>query len=166
MNIDDIRKSGSGNRIIAVDFDGTLFTHPKDEGLNLPEVGLPKHDIIDLVKAKQNEGWKIILWTCREDEALFNAVSECQKVGLKFDAVNNTIPENEDTNSRKIYATVYIDDRSINPIDICKKENLIDLDIDLDEKIILQLALCAHERNITLNQLIVEILERIVNKNA
>jgi len=110
--------------IIAVDFDGTLCEN------KFPEIGEPKQDIIDKVIALQVEGWKTILWTCREIGALDNAVAWCKERGLTFDAINDDLPEiKEEFKSgsmyrsvmlkegtrcgAKIFANVYLDDRAV-----------------------------------------------------
>ena len=99
-------------KIIAVDFDGTLFVDA------WPYIGAPIWSTIEKVKEEQANGSAIILWTCRSGEALTRAVDACWQVGLKFDAVNENLPElikawgGEDT--RKICATEYWDDRAVN----------------------------------------------------
>lgn len=95
-------------QIIAVDFDGTLCFS------NWPELGEPNLTLINYLKNWKENGNKLILWTCRIDEALSKAVDWCQKQGLEFDAVNDNLPEIVEyygTNSRKITCDYYIDDR-------------------------------------------------------
>lgn len=96
--------------IFGVDFDGTLSfgqwpgCGPANEGL-----------IIFLIKRK-NIGDKIILWTCREGKELEAAINWCRSQGLRFDAVNDNIPEVVEkygVNSRKISCDFYIDDRAV-----------------------------------------------------
>lgn len=98
--------------IIAVDFDGTLCED------HFPEIGQPNWPLIYFLKEKQREGSKIILWTCRCGSVLNEAVSWCKKHGLIFDTVNANVPENimqyGGSDSRKIYADLYIDDRAEN----------------------------------------------------
>ena len=99
-------------RIIAVDFDGTLCSEC------YPEIGLPNLPLIYLLKQLQEQGTKLILWTCRCDEHLEKAVEWCGNFGLEFDAVNQNVPETialYGTESRKISADVYIDDKSCFP---------------------------------------------------
>ena len=71
------------NKIIAVDFDGTLCFG------TWPDVGEPNIPLIEQLKALKNEGNKLILWTCRAGEALDLAVSWCRDQQLEFDAVND-----------------------------------------------------------------------------
>ena len=97
--------------IVAVDFDGTLCENA------FPEIGKAKEEVINTVKYYQKVlGWKTILWTCRNKEHLTQAVAWCEAHGLKFDAVNENLPEVEETfggYTRKIFADVYIDDKNV-----------------------------------------------------
>lgn len=96
-------------RVIAVDFDGTLC---KD---SYPNIGEPNETLIRYLLDEQKRGSKLILWTCRCGKYLDEAVSWCLKHSLKFDAVNDNIPEATEffgSNSRKVFAHVYIDDKN------------------------------------------------------
>ena len=98
-------------KILAVDFDGTLCT-----GDNYPEIGKPNTEIINLVHAYRKAGWRIVLWTCRNREALEAAISWCVEQGLVFDAINENIPEVQEMfggDTRKVYADEYLDDKNI-----------------------------------------------------
>lgn len=104
-------------KVIAVDFDNTLFTD------NWPEVGEPIWPVINRAKEEQANGAALILWTCRAGESLDVAIAACKSVGLVFDAVNETLPEWLETwvdDPRKIGATEYWDDRAVNINDILK----------------------------------------------
>lgn len=97
--------------IIAVDFDGCLTA-----GGKWPDVGEPNKTLIDWLACLRSGGHKIILWTCRVDEALELAVNMCRENGLEFDAVNDNVPEIIElygVNSRKITADYYIDDKAV-----------------------------------------------------
>ena len=96
--------------IIAVDFDGTLCTN------NWPDIGKPNLSFIEWLKQKKRDGAKLILWTCRDGDILNQAVAWCKEQGLYFDAINDNIPEATNkfgTNSRKIFANVYFDDKAV-----------------------------------------------------
>lgn len=70
--------------------------------------------MIAYIKLLQANGHKLILWTCRYGERLQEAVEWCNSYGIRFDAVNDNLPETlmrYGTNSRKITADYYIDDR-------------------------------------------------------
>lgn len=112
--------------LIAVDFDGTLFT----ENL-FPKVGLPIFKNINKVLQLQELGHTLILWTCRTGQALKDAINASKKVGIYFSFINENYPErikDYDIESRKINADIYIDDRAIRPEDIDfileKQENI------------------------------------------
>lgn len=96
--------------IIAVDFDGTLCEN------DWPNIGKPNFPLIwHLTEQKIKYGDKLILWTCRAGKRLEEAIQWCKERGLEFDAVNKNLPEVlewMDTDSRKIYADIYIDDRA------------------------------------------------------
>lgn len=98
--------------IIAVDFDGTIVTHA------FPKIGEPRVDVIQMLKKMKIRGAKLILWTCRQGHYLDEAVKACKRFGLHFDAINENLPEVNErmgTDSRKIVADLYVDDRSYNP---------------------------------------------------
>lgn len=96
--------------ILAVDFDGTLVSN------KFPEIGEPDWVISGAVKAYQKKGWKLILWTCRTDKMLQDAVDFCKRVlNIEFDAVNQNLPEVQKFyggDTRKVFANMYLDDRS------------------------------------------------------
>lgn len=102
----------SNFNIIAVDFDGTLCID------NYPDIGTPNIPLIYLLKQLKQQGKKTILWTCRCGKELEKAKEWCKSLGLEFDAVNENLPEiieKYGSNSRKIFADVYIDDKSCFP---------------------------------------------------
>lgn len=102
-------------KIIAVDFDGTLC------GDEYPRIGEPNAALIALLKRLKAEGCRLILWTCRCGELLEEAVAWCAQFQLYFDTVNENLKEileKYGTDSRKIYADIYIDDRSLFFIDM------------------------------------------------
>jgi hypothetical protein len=91
--------------IIAVDFDGTLMID-----------GKPNLDLMARLQNSQRQGTQIILWSCREGKRLAEAVSFCAKAGLRFNAINANVPEGirrMGHDSRKVFADIYIDDKSI-----------------------------------------------------
>ena len=97
-------------KVIAVDFDGTLSLG------EWPNIGPANEELISFLKEQKKNGDKIILWTCREGDALQEAVRWCEREGLVFDAVNDNIPEMIErygTNSRKVSCDYYIDDRAV-----------------------------------------------------
>ena len=109
--------------IIALDYDGTIF-----EG-TWPELGSPKKDVIKKIKELKKHGAEIILWTCREGKSLQEAISRCNKEGLEFDSINENCPSQKEIQYKtlkedgdiyaihKIYADLYVDDKSPGSID-------------------------------------------------
>ena len=96
--------------IVAFDFDGTLCENA------FPGIGKPIQYVIEAVKEYRSYGWKVILWTCRNGDALKEAVEWCKEQGLEFDAINENLPEVEDMFggwTRKIFADFYIDDKNV-----------------------------------------------------
>ena len=99
-------------KIIAVDFDGTLFTD------DYPETGEPIWATINYCKEQQEKGAILILWTCRNGADLTEAVELCESVGLTFNYINENAEESlfgYARDSRKIYADEYVDDKARNP---------------------------------------------------
>ena len=94
----------------AVDFDGTLSFG------RWPGVGPANEELITFLLKRKEMGDKMILWTCRENEALEVAINWCNEQGLKFDSINDNLPEVVEqfgSNSRKISCDYYIDDKAI-----------------------------------------------------
>lgn len=77
---------------------------------NCPEVAASITAFTDSVE--------VLLWTCRVGDKLQEAVEWCREHGLLFDAVNDNLSEMVEkwgSNSRKITADIYIDDKAEAP---------------------------------------------------
>lgn len=95
--------------IMAVDFDGTLVVD------NFPAIGREREYMCAIVREFQAKGAKSILWTSRTGEHLEAAVKWCEEHNLHFDAINENIAEVKELtgqDTRKVFADVYIDDKS------------------------------------------------------
>ncbi|HUU87508.1 MAG TPA: hypothetical protein VMX17_07110 [Candidatus Glassbacteria bacterium] len=113
--------------VLAVDYDGTLVENV------FPEEGSFKKDVVNKVKEFKDNGAEVILWTCREGASLAEAIGRCYEKDVEFDAVNENSPselayiekqkaENGDILAqRKIYADLYIDDKSPGSIEFFLK---------------------------------------------
>jgi hypothetical protein len=104
----------NGNKVYAVDFDGTLSV-----GEEWPGIGQPNEQLFNFLIEQKAAGARIILWTCRNGEDLAEATRFCKSNGLEFDTVNKNLPEFIELyggDTRKINADYYIDDKAINPI--------------------------------------------------
>lgn len=105
--------------VLTIDFDGCIVEH------DFPKIGKPLFAAFEVLKELQNNGYKLILWTCRENvdckvsqQYLTEAVEFCRINGVEFDAVNETLEEYDfrsdyDCKKRKPHATWYIDDRNV-----------------------------------------------------
>lgn len=95
-------------KVYAVDFDGTLSFG------RYPNIGKPNTELIEALKYLRNIGCKVILWTTREGQRLDEAVEWCDIYGLRFDAVNDNLPELVEVygNPRKVAADLYISSKS------------------------------------------------------
>ena len=109
--------------IIAVDFDGTLCEN------KWPGIGAPKLDVINkLIELRKKLGVKLILWTCRTDEDLVQAVDFCNYYGLRFDAVNDhldAMKEKFGNDPRKVCCTLYLDDKNVTLSDVPNLEEIM-----------------------------------------
>lgn len=97
--------------IVAVDFDGTLCRNA------FPSIGEPYWAIIAALRAvQQHTDHTTVLWTCRVNDKLKEAVEWCEEHGLHFDGVNVNAIHNVSeygTDPRKIFADIYIDDKAV-----------------------------------------------------
>ncbi len=103
-------------KILGVDFDETLFKHSWPDDFSEPNM-----PVIEYVKTRQEQGWWIILVTCRSSaEAINDAVMAARSAGIYFDGVNANHPALIDKfgDCRKIYCDEYIDDKNITIKDI------------------------------------------------
>lgn len=90
--------------IIAVDFDGTLQIN-----------GTANIGLIQRLRQAQRRGDTVILWTCREGNRLAEALLFLQRNGFRPNYVNSNCPDaiaRLKGDPRKIFADVYIDDKS------------------------------------------------------
>ena len=95
--------------VYAIDFDGVLARSL------YPKIGNPIQNNIDYVKELKKKGNTIILWTCRTDNELKDAVNWLEDHDLIFDYVNENTDENIEkygNDTRKIVADYYIDDKN------------------------------------------------------
>lgn len=94
-------------RYIAFDFDGTVVTH------KYPIIGDELACAIVVLKELQDKGYKLILLTMRSNETLDKAVKYLNERGLKDFYVNENPTQINWTQSRKVYAELYIDDAAL-----------------------------------------------------
>jgi len=110
--------------IVAMDFDNTIF-----EGSTHEETGVLRKDVVAKIREViDHPDCEIALWTCRSGEKLEKAKRMLDDLNLKFDSYNESTPsiqkEIDDgtwEEGRKIFAHLYVDDRSPNSIDVFLK---------------------------------------------
>ena len=107
--VEDNKMKTKREKIIAVDFDGTCVTH------SFPEIG---EDVILAVESLKFltviHGIKLILWTCRGGKHLDAAVKWFQDRGIELWGINENPDQKAWSNSPKVYADFYVDDKSVN----------------------------------------------------
>lgn len=94
--------------IIAIDFDGTITKWSP-----YPQIGEIRPEAIEYIKQLKKDGYKLVLWTCRQDHFLLEAINLLAQYDLLncFDLINSDgIKESK---GRKIIAAFYIDDRAM-----------------------------------------------------
>ena len=100
--------------IIAVDFDGTIVEN------KYPEIGELRPDAVRVIRKLREEGYQLILWTCRTGLDLAKAVGFCAENGIRFDSINRNLRSQvvryKGSDPRKVGADLYIDDRGLNEL--------------------------------------------------
>lgn len=104
---------------IAVDIDSTLLIGH----YNYPEPGEPNILLINSLNKFRELGGIVVLWTLREGELLDPALKVLSEAGLKWDYVNENIPERMEKwggDPRKIAVSYYMDDKNIGMLEFMK----------------------------------------------
>jgi hypothetical protein len=91
---------------IAVDFDGVIANYTGWEGER--EFGPPRGDVVEVLRILRSEGWKIIVFSCREAAGI---ISYLALNSIPYDEVNENSAHR--TGGVKPVANVYWDDRAI-----------------------------------------------------
>ncbi len=93
--------------IIAVDFDGTCVEH------EYPSVGMDVEGAVETLRALNNKGHRLILFTMRSGEKLEKAIKWFKDRDIELWAVNENPEQKQWTESPKVFADVYIDDAAL-----------------------------------------------------
>ena len=100
-----------GRPILAIDFDGTIRKAKRatDKGYEL----MPHCK--EVLEKLYNEGFRLILWTCRSDEWTETVVKFLKREGILkyFEQINENVIDIKWWNTRKVYADRYIDDLNL-----------------------------------------------------
>lgn len=97
-------------RYIAIDFDGTITTS------DYPNIGEIRENAIETLNFLQEEGYVLILWTCRQGEELKEALAFLKENGFVFEHVNKNPKELREiygNNPRKLGVDLFIDDKAM-----------------------------------------------------
>lgn len=89
--VDEQSRAADSPQTIAVDYDNTIA-----------HKGYPRKDMVDKLKAMQEQGHKILLWTARTGKDRQDAIDLCADAGLTFDGVLDHKPD----------ADVFVDDKA------------------------------------------------------
>lgn len=96
--------------VLAIDYDQTLDCTP------WPGVGLITPAAKVVMRLLAEEGHKLIIWTCRSERALEDALANLRRQDVPYDYANQNCPEIiaewGGSDSRKIFADLYLDDRA------------------------------------------------------
>lgn len=97
--------------IIAIDFDGTIVED------RYPEIGKLIYGAREVINRLYDEGYEIIIWSCRARVGKARAIEFLAKNGIKYHRFNESSPANlkqyNNVDTRKIYADLYIDDKGL-----------------------------------------------------
>lgn len=93
--------------IIAIDFDGTCVEH------EYPSVGMDIEGAVETLRALNNKGHRLILFTMRSGEKLEKAIKWFKDRDIELWAVNENPEQKQWTESPKVFADVYIDDAAL-----------------------------------------------------
>lgn len=96
--------------IIAIDFDGTICMS------DYPELGMQRKDAGHYIRRLVDDGYGVIINTCREGIPLANAIKWLHKNAIPYHYVNCNFPhiiEFYKADCRKISADLYIDDKCL-----------------------------------------------------
>lgn len=99
--------------VIAIDFDGTIVENA------YPQIGQLKKNVIEIInKLVKENNCEIIIWTCREGKYLKDVISFLNKNTIPYHYINDNCDWakqtfNYNANCRKVFADIYVDDKSI-----------------------------------------------------
>lgn len=113
---EEIEKSASSKKqrrkVYAVDFDGTIVENA------YPRIGKLKPETVDFIKKVHGRGDKVIVWTSRSKKPLINMEKFLKWNKIPYHEINQN--SSFKTDSPKIIADYYIDDKAVNVTDLHK----------------------------------------------
>jgi hypothetical protein len=96
-------------KVIAIDFDGVIVED------KYPDIGQTVQRTVEFIEQARENGYRFILWTCRNGDKLEEALERCRAERIVFAAVNENLPEHiaeYGGDTRKVFADFYIDDKN------------------------------------------------------
>jgi hypothetical protein len=93
--------------IIAVDFDGTCVEH------DYPSVGMDVDGAVEVLRAINKKGHRLILYTMRSGALLDDASRWFKERKIDLWAINQNPEQKSWTASPKVHADIYIDDSAL-----------------------------------------------------
>lgn len=93
--------------IICIDFDGTCVTN------EYPDIGKELPNCVEVLRKLNEKKIDIILLTQRTGKELLDAVEWFKEKNIELYSVNDNPSQNAWSQSRKVYADLYIDDRNL-----------------------------------------------------
>ncbi|TET08480.1 MAG: hypothetical protein E3J83_03275 [Candidatus Atribacteria bacterium] len=100
-----------GKPILAIDFDGTI--RESKRAIDTENKLMP--NCKKVLKKLYNEGYRMILWTCRSKAWLEEPIKLMEKWDILkyFECINENVKQVYWWNTKKIYADAYIDDLNL-----------------------------------------------------
>ena len=99
---------GNG-KTICIDFDGVISNYKGYKGWGVFEP--PVDGTIEYMNRLKADGWRIIIFTCRNETKLIQ--DYCEQHCIPVDEINRNSTQHPNTNMGKPYADVYLDDRGM-----------------------------------------------------
>lgn len=97
--------------IIAIDFDGTIVED------RFPEIGKMIDGAREVINRLYEEGYEIIIWSCRTRVDKARAIECLAKNGIRYHRFNESslvnLKQYNNVDTRKVYADLYIDDKGL-----------------------------------------------------
>jgi len=118
----DLKKWRKWNKqykgFVSFDFDGVLAKYNGWKGFDI--LGEPIKEVIKVVQKLYKEKYYIIIWTGRQDTPTLR--KWLQDNNIPYHTINNPKHNPPVASAMKPYFQAVIDDRAINPVDLCTGE--------------------------------------------
>lgn len=99
---------------IAIDFDGIIHEMDYDNYVDYKHFNKPIKDASKYMHKLKEEGWKIIIWTCRKKTVELLAWLAVNDIPCH--SINENVAKELPGQSDKVYADIYVDDKNLEMI--------------------------------------------------